>query len=330
MMGEPRIVCKICYASSNHKAVPTLTPESKVLNEGKCSVCRQGWAPIRVAKDPSLGGKWVRIRPRPKIGPSTEFQVCKNIQGNRGECPRGLDCSYAHSRVELNQWNLERKQEPRPAPFISGQYQICKHIQGGGPCPYGQRCTFAHTEEEFQEWLRCVPPSSPAPPASGFFIVGGGGGGGGGGGRRRRRRREEGEGEGEGGGGGGGGSLRCDVCSLTCTSRKQLEDHLAGGKHRDRMMQLQYPPAYHPPPMPAPLHPIRKRPLLSSQIMGFKMCMHVQAGRRCVYGDFCTFAHSTEELAVWNRQLSAPPPPSSFRPLPPQSRPPQPLPPQQG
>ena len=320
MMGETRVVCKICYASSNHKAVPTLTPESKVLNEGKCSVCRQGWAPIRVAKDSSLGGKWVRIRPRPKIGPSTEFQLCKNIQGSRGECPRGLDCSYAHSPVELNQWNLERKHEPRPAPFISGQYQLCKHIQGGGACPYGQRCTFAHTEEEFQEWLRCAPPPSPASgPSGGFVLVGGGGGG------------------------GGGGSLRCDICSLTCTSRRQLDDHLAGGKHRDR---LQHPPSYPPPHTPAhtpaPLYPIRRRPLLSFQIAGFKMCMHVQAGRRCVYGDYCTFAHSNEELEAWNMRLPVPhphphppphpPPPasfSSFRPRPAQ-RPPQHLPPQQG
>ena len=290
MMGEPKIVCKICYASSSHKTVPTLTPENKILaadgNDRKCSVCRQGWAPIRVAKDSSVGGRWVRIRPRPKIGPSTEFQMCKNIQGSRGECLRGLDCSYAHSRVELNLWNVERKQEPRPAPFISGQYQLCKHIQGGGTCPYGQRCTFAHTEEEHHEWLRSAPPLA-APPPSGYVPSGGGGGG-----------------------GGGGGSLRCEVCSLTCTSRRQLEDHLAGAKHRDRLLQLQQGdlPSRS---SPAPHYPVRRKPLLSFQIMGFKMCMHILAGQRCVYGEYCTFAHSSEELQTWNRRS---PRAASFKP----------------
>ena len=279
MMDEPRIVCKICYASSSHKPSPTLTPENKTISEGgtrKCSVCHQGWAPIRVAKD---GGRWVRIRPRPRIGPSTEFQMCKNVQGGRVECPRGLDCSYAHSRTELGAWNAERKQEPRPAPAISAQYQFCKHIQGGGGCPYGQRCTFAHTEEELQEWLRVVGPRGPAPsPAPSWF------------------------------GGVGGVSLRCDLCVLSCTSRKQLEDHLAGAKHRDRLLQLGEDDP-HPAHTATPSHPhtlVRRKPLLSFHIVGFKMCMHVVAGRRCVYGEYCTFAHSNEELQEWNRLLATP------------------------
>ena len=279
-------VCKICYVSSSHKPNPILTPESKILFDGagakSCSICRQGWAPIRIARDAapgSSGGRWVRIRPRPKINASTEFQMCKNIQGGRGECPRGLDCSYAHYRVELALWNVERKQEPRPAPLITGsyQYQMCKHMQGSGACPYGQRCTFAHSQEEFRAWLRNMPssatfsPTSPLP-SSGSGPVGG---------------------------------LVCEVCTLTCTSRKQLEDHMAGGKHRERLLQLQNGVAEqlpaHPPPSNA-----RKRPHLSFQIPSFKMCMHAQANRRCVYGDFCTFAHSNEELQEWNRQLAPP------------------------
>ena len=30
--------------------------------------------------------------------------------------------------------------------------------------------------------------------------------------------------------------------------------------------------------------------------------MHVLANRTCVYGEFCTFAHSEGELEVWNRR----------------------------
>ena len=300
MMGDidVRQVCKICYVSSSHKPNPILTPETKATFNGNCqtcSVCRQGWASIRVAKDsgPAGCGRWVRIRPRPRISASTEFQTCKNVQGGRGDCPRGLDCSYAHYRVELALWNAERKLEPRPAPPITGsyQYQLCKHMQGAGHCPYGQRCTFAHSEEEYHQWLRSMPPTATAVPMT---------------------------------------SLRCDICSLTCTSKRQLEDHLAGGKHRDRL-QGGHDQAPGPPPSVTPqfnTSAVRKRPLLSFQIVGFKMCMHVLANRRCVYGEFCTFAHSEEELQVWNRQLSfsphqtmhqnilrfqAPPPPPTYQ-----------------
>lgn len=301
---DVRQVCKICYGSSSHKPNPTLTPESKAVFDGtgssrKCSVCRQGWAPIKVARDTGpTGGRWVRIRLRPKISPNTEFQMCKNMQGARGDCPRGLDCSYAHYRVELDLWNAERKLEPRPAPPITGpyQYQLCKHMQGMGSCPYGQRCTFAHSEEEYHEWLRNMPsvattqagmvlqmPLGSIPIASGSAFV-------------------------------PVGSFRCDTCGLTCTGKKQLDDHFAGGKHRERMLQSHggssqggpdLPPG--PPPPSVNQHDlcgIRKRPLLSFQIVGFKMCMHVQANRRCIYGDYCTFAHSNEELQVWNRQLN--------------------------
>lgn len=290
-------VCKICYGSSSHKPNPTLTPESKAVFDGsskKCSVCRQGWAPIKVAKDLGpAGGRWVRIRPRPKISANTEFQMCKNMQGIRGECPRSLDCSYAHNRVELALWNAERKLEPRPAPPITGpyQYQLCKNIQTIGSCSYGQRCTFAHSEEEYHEWLRSIHQTVPGQQVvqmpiggtvlpSAFVPV---------------------------------GSYRCDICSLTCTSRKQLEDHFAGIKHRERIFQMQGGPLPSGSDLtPGPpvslnqndLRTVRKRPLLSFQIMGFKMCMHIQANRRCIYGDFCTFAHSNEELQMWNRQLT--------------------------
>ena len=300
VMGDVdvRHVCKICYVSSSHKPNPTLTPENKAAyaeNGPKCSVCRQGWAPIRVARDggPS-GGRWVRIRPRPKISAITEFQMCKNMQGGRVDCPRGLDCSYAHSRVELSLWNAERRQEPRPAPPITGphQYQLCKHMQSAGNCPYGLRCTFAHSEEEYHEWLRNIPaspagglPAGGIPPSSSATV----------------------------------GSFRCDICCLTCTSKRQLDDHFSGSKHRERFLQLQSgPPQTGPNISPGPsanflpsvgrldMSGVRKKPSLSFQIMGFKMCMHVQANRRCIYGDFCTFAHSTEELQAWNRQLSRP------------------------
>ena len=284
-MGDVILVCKICYGSSSHKPNPTLTPESKAGYEGgvrKCGVCRQGWASIRVARETgAAGGRWVRLRQRPKISTNTEYQMCKNVQSGRGDCPRGQDCSYAHYRVELAVWNAERKLEPRPAPPITGPYyvyQLCKHIQSVGRCPYGQRCTFAHSEEEYREWIRSASPMNTQPPPvpaalpAGITTA-------------------------------GVSFFKCEMCSLACTSRKQLEDHYSGGKHRDRLVQL-HSTELPSGPLQKPL--IRRRPLLSFQITGFKMCMHVQASRRCVYGDFCTFAHSNEELQAWNRALATP------------------------
>lgn len=167
---EPREVCKICYNSTSHKPSPTLTHEPKDSSDEEsgsktCSVCHQEWAPIRVAKE--LGSsRWVRIRPRPKLHIHIDFMMCKNLK-NRNECPKGQDCSYAHSQAELWAWNQERQKEPRPAPHINGsyQYQLCKYISKSGNCPYGVKCTFAHNEEELQSWLKVQGP------------VGGGGGG---------------------------------------------------------------------------------------------------------------------------------------------------------
>ena len=49
---------------------------------------------------------------------------------------------------------------------------------------------------------------------------------------------------------------------------------------------------------------IRKRPVLSCQIAEYKLCRYVEAGRRCLHGDFCTFAHGQNELNEWNQDLN--------------------------
>ena len=283
---DVRHVCKICYMSSSHKSNPILTSENKTLFDGNigkiCSVCRQGWAPIKIATDtaPSYtgGSRWVRIRPRPKINSGIDFQMCKNLQSGRVECPRGIECTYAHYRVELELWNTERRQEPRPAPSMTSPYhyyQLCKHMQANGTCPYGQRCMFAHSKQEYHEWLSSIPNSIQQPlspltiPHTSYVPM--------------------------------GGDYKCDICNLTCISKRQLDDHISGGKH---LFQVENGTSNEQ--IDFTHHSIRKRPLLSCQIMEFKMCMHIQANRRCIYGDFCTFAHSNEEHQMWNRQLATP------------------------
>ncbi len=279
-MAAPREVCKICYNSTSHKATPTLTyePKDESVEEETgpkiCSVCRQEWAPIRVAKELS-SSRWVRIRPRPKLQIHIDFMLCKNLK-NRNECPRGQDCSYAHSKAELWAWNQERQKEPRPAPHINGsyQYQLCKYMTKSGNCPYGIKCTFAHNDEELQCWLKVQGPMDEAPP-----------------------------------------TYRCNVCQLRCNSKKQLEDHINSSRHRQQhhlgvggplgYLKNNFRPGgfrnsngVHPHTSGDP----RPRPSQSIPRAGFRLCIHVQNGKRCVYGDYCTFAHSQLELDQWNQQ----------------------------
>lgn len=284
---EPREVCKICYNSTSHKPSPTLTYEPKEPKDGDseetCSVCHQEWAPIRVAKE--LGSsRWVRIRPRPKLQIYVDFMMCKNLK-NRYECQKGQECSFAHSQAELWAWNQERQKEPRPAPLINGayQYQLCKYISKSGNCPYGIKCTFAHTEEELQSWLK----------VQGEVGVGGATGAGV---PRSTVNLPV-------------GMYKCNVCQLKCNSKKQLEDHINSSRHRQYYpssvgggynRQQTGTTSSRPYTRPSSGQ-TRPRPTLSFHITGFRLCVHVQNGRRCLYGDYCTFAHSQAELDEWNQ-----------------------------
>ena len=300
-MAEIREVCKICYNSSSHKANPILTPFSRTTYDAAtrlqtCPVCRQEWAPIRICREPPISPRWMKIRPRPKIPATIDFQMCKNVN-SKIECPKGQDCSFAHSQAELTSWNRERQNEPRPAPQITGpyQYQLCKHMLNTGTCPYGQRCTFAHSDEELEGWLKlqagpaALPNGNyihptPVTAAMHMYTMNAAG------------MVTE---------------YRCDVCNLNCTSKRQLDDHLSGSKHK-QMLATKALEADNNPVQQQQQGGhgavgrgggggvggrIRRRPTLSFPINGYKMCMHVQSGRRCVYGDYCTFAHSQVSLS---------------------------------
>ena len=51
------------------------------------------------------------------------------------------------------------------------------------------------------------------------------------------------------------------------------------------------------------VHVTRKLPTLSFRVKEYKICKHIQSNRRCVHGEFCTFAHSQSELHEWNQSL---------------------------
>ena len=310
MAAETLEVCKICFNSSSHKASPTLTPQSRAVVDASskrtCPACKQVWSSQKVAKDPDTQ-KWVAIRPRPKIDPKIDYQLCVSVQ-KRQNCQKGQGvCTYAHSRVELLEWNKERWKDPRPVPPLNGpfQFQLCKHIQSNGSCPYGQRCTFAHSEEELEEWIRAqsgivvvdemTPPTIPLAQLT-------------------------------------QDAYYCHICNLRCTSHRQLEEHLSGTRHRQMLASMRVTPSFSSPSVP-PINPdvrevVRQRPV-RIPVNGFKLCNTVMTGRRCYYGDRCTFAHSDDELRLWNEELAflrqgrfqnyappLPPPPTSQHPGP--------------
>ena len=284
MAGETLDVCKICFNSSSHKASPTLTPLSRAVvdatSKRTCPACKQPWSSQKVAKD-SDTQKWVAIRPRPKIDSKIDYQLCVSVQ-KRQACQKGQAvCTYAHSKVELLEWNKERWRDPRPVPVLNGpfQFQLCKHIQNTGTCPYGQRCTFAHSEEELEQWISAqsglgagdtiaTPTQSLAPPTQECYY--------------------------------------CHICNLRCTSHRQLEEHLSGTRHRSMLSSMRVGPSFIPPPLPHANHDfrgvVRQRPT-RIPVNGFKLCNTVMTGRRCYYGDRCTFAHSDDELQLWNEEL---------------------------
>ena len=78
----------------------------------------------------------------------------------------------------------------------------------------------------------------------------------------------------------------CNECNASFPSKQQLDEHVA--MHKEEASEA------HPP--------IRPLPQNGPPASGYRMCLHVQNGRRCVYSGFCTFAHSQAELDSWNRQ----------------------------
>ena len=278
-------VCKICFNASSQKSIPTLTLEHKAIydpisKKKQCPTCKQIWTGQNVARDFETN-RWVIIRQRPlKINPVIDYQLCASVLKKQG-CTKGQGlCTFAHSKVELIAWNRERYQDPRPVPSIAqpNQLTLCKHVLKEGNCPYGQRCTFAHSEEELDQWLsslggRGFTPVIHAGPQPEFY---------------------------------------CTLCDIRCTSRRQYDDHLSGQRHR-QIASLQPPPLpiHHHPNynMPVPQHPPMNfmmdsgivRPLPNRlPVSGFRMCVSIMNGRRCLYEDKCTFAHSRHELDVWN------------------------------
>ena len=297
---EEKKVCKICYTISSHKSKQVLTPITRSITDTRgnrtCTICKQPWIEITVFRE-SGQQEWIYVKPRPKISLVSEYQLCTSVE-KKLKCPKASKCTFAHSKLELTIWNKERQKDVRAAQPTS-RLQLCRHIVRG-PCPLASRCMFAHSYEELERWKTEMNSSSDnsAQPAPVMHNT---------------------------------EHLYCEQCDTVCTSRKQLEEHKKGSRH----LQAIYPSysstelthtgyvRHYPSPI-IPRHQaaaaklqqqiqssknnnvtvtIRERPKLPFHVLEYRMCRHLQMGRPCLHGDLCTFAHSSEELLAWSRDV---------------------------
>jgi len=96
------------------------------------------------------------MRPRPDL---TRTALCKFY--NRGICPYGVGCRFAHGEHELLPWPEQNgtsyicppapTEEPPPRPDLT-KTQLCKYYMRG-TCPLdSSSCRFAHGEHELRPW----------------------------------------------------------------------------------------------------------------------------------------------------------------------------------
>lgn len=72
-------------------------------------------------------------------GKNYKTEMC-NKWLERGECPYGSKCQFAHGEAELRQGEKH----------LDSRYKqsICRNFHEKGSCPYGKRCRFIHNETE--------------------------------------------------------------------------------------------------------------------------------------------------------------------------------------
>ena len=143
--------CKTCYEISSR----ICTRQSS----GPCPHCGK-WTSITVAREVKSDkpSNWNVIRPRPKIRPDIDYQLCTRQK----RCRNGKLCSFPHSELEQKVWTKQRaEEEPRLLPFHHNQ--LCKIMLNGGLCRVF--CPYAHSTTELQHWERMPIPSfiRPAP-----------------------------------------------------------------------------------------------------------------------------------------------------------------------
>ncbi len=72
--------------------------------------------------------------------PKYKTELCKTFS-EKGKCPYGYKCRFAHGKEELNSKNLN----------LNYKKKKCKKFSEYGFCPYGSRCSFKHDERTLND-----------------------------------------------------------------------------------------------------------------------------------------------------------------------------------
>jgi len=90
----------------------------------------------RRPRGPRKGGSSAASTDRAK---NYKTEMC-NKWLERGECPYGSKCQFAHGEAELRQGEKH----------LDSRYKqsVCRNFHEKGSCPYGKRCRFIHNETE--------------------------------------------------------------------------------------------------------------------------------------------------------------------------------------
>eukprot|EP00947_MAST-08B_sp_MAST-8B-sp1_P004562 g4562.t1 len=104
-------------------------------------------------------------RPPRRRGPP--YYLCGDMK-YRGECPRGNECTFAHSLEEKKRWVMDFgrveskamydedvcRRIPDANSFDFDSFTMCFNFDCEQGCSYGLNCNFAHSEAELKAWNR--------------------------------------------------------------------------------------------------------------------------------------------------------------------------------
>ena len=102
-------------------------------------------------------------RPPRRRGPP--YYLCGDMK-YKGECPRGNECTFAHSLEEKKRWVMDfgrveskamyDEDVCRPMPDVNSfnfdHFTMCFNFDCEQGCSYGLNCNFAHTDRELDDW----------------------------------------------------------------------------------------------------------------------------------------------------------------------------------
>ena len=187
-------------------------------------------------------------------------------------------CKYEWKPLTICKTSGGKWVQIRPVPGAKvREYELCNTFKRGA-CVKGTACSFAHSLEELQAWnqakreelVKLASRPRPHPPANSPVI-----------GEHKMCMHV----------------LNTGTCpyGINCYyahSEEEIELWNESILRDQRNMRV---------PEPGGVK-VRKRPPLNFN-NSYRLCMHVEKGNRCVFGNGCIFAHSLFELEEWNRQL---------------------------